>query len=506
MIINIFVVILLTLVSYIIYFAIKYPDRAIGTKTRPELKGPRGFPILGNFVALLRSRGFMYYLLDLLDKYGTCFTFTLPVKGRFIMINDPQLLEYTLKTEFFSFEKGEILHELLYDLFGDGIFGADGDQWKLQRRTISRLFQERNYKDFIYAKIVKESETVLNILRRCADNGRPIDLQDLFYRFTLDTLGDVFFNTDFSCLTSPEEPVQFAIDFDITQRIVDWRLEQPLWKFIELYDERGRQIRNSCEVLDNYVYNMITSRRADIKNGKKPPNDLLTLFIKAADEDREEGEEKLDDKWLRDVTLNLIIAGRDTTAQALSWMMYSIMTNPSVEDSLLNEINSILLPNTQIPPYDDVKQQFKYTKATFSETLRLYPSVPKNLKVCVKDNILPNRVPVYANEFVIWVPWAMGRDKNIWGEDAQVFEPQRFLDEEDLLRPQNQYKFNSFHAGPRTCLGQQFATIEVVILMTMMLKEFKFELVPGQKSPPEFQTSLTLPMKKPLMANVSRRF
>ncbi|CAG8750667.1 5612_t:CDS:10, partial [Gigaspora rosea] len=448
-----------------------YPDRAIGTKTRPELKGPRGFPILGNFVALLRSRGFMYYLLDLLDKYGT-------LKGRFIMINDPQLLEYTLKTEFFSFEKGEILHELLYDLFGDGIFGADGDQWKLQRRTISRLFQERNYKDFIYAKIVKESETVLNILRRCADNGRPIDLQDLFYRFTLDTLGD--------CLTSPEEPVQFAIDFDITQRIVDWRLEQPLWKFIELYDERGRQIRNSCEVLDNYVYNMITSRRADIKNGKKPPNDLLTLFIKAADEDREEGEEKLDDKWLRDVTLNLIIAGRDTTAQALSWMMYSIMTNPSVEDSLLNEINSILLPNTQIPPYDDVKQQFKYTKATFSETLRLYPSVPKISR--------PNGVPVYANEFVVWVSWAMGRDKKIWGEDAQVFESQRFLDNEDLLKPQNQYN-----------LGQQFATIEVIILMTMMLKEFKFELVPGQKSPPEFQTSLTLSMKKPLMAKCRGR-
>ncbi|CAG8807705.1 27855_t:CDS:2 [Gigaspora margarita] len=182
------------------------------------------------------------------------------------------------------------------------------------------------------------------------------------------------------------------------------------------------------------------------------------------------------------------------------------MTHPSVEDSLLNEINSILSQNTPIPPYDDVKQLFRYTKATFYETLRLYPSVPKNLKVCTKDNLLPNGVPVYANEFVVWVPWAMGRDKKIWGEDAQVFEPQRFLDDEDLLRPQNQSKFIAFHAGPRICLGQQFATIEVIILVTMMLKEFKFELVPGQKSPPEFQTSLTLPMKEPLMAKVSRRF
>ncbi|KAF0406854.1 cytochrome P450 [Gigaspora margarita] len=443
----------------------------------------------------------MYYLLDLLDKYGPCFTFTLPVKGRFIMINDPQLLDHMLKTNFESFEKGDILHELMYDLFGDGIFGVDRDLWKFQRRTISRLFQERNYKDFIYASIVRKSETVLNILRRCADNGNPIDLQDLFYRFTLDTLGDIFFSTDFCCLTSPEKPVQFAIDFDHAQRIIDWRLEQSLWKFIELYSERGRQIRKSSQVLDSYVYNMINSRRADIK-AEKEPNDLLTWFINAVDKDGE----TLDDKGLRDVILNLIIAGRDTTAQALSWMMYSIMTHPSVEDSLLNEINSILSQNTPIPLYDDVKQLFKYTKATFYETLRLYPSVPKNLKVCTKDNLLPNGVPVYANEFVVWVPWAMGRDKKIWGEDAQVFEPQRFLDDEDLLRPQNQSRFIAFHAGPRTCLGQQFATIEVIILVTMMLKEFKFELVPGQKSPPEFQTSLTLPMKEPLMAKVSRRF
>ncbi|CAG8795679.1 3273_t:CDS:2, partial [Dentiscutata erythropus] len=240
----------------------------------------------------------------------------------------------------------------------------------------------------------------------------------------------------------------------------------------------------------SYVYNMINNRRADIEVG----NDVLTLFIDAVDKDGE----KLNDKELRDVIMNLIIAGRDTTAQALSWMVYSIMANPSVEDSLLKEINSILSPNTPIPSYNDIKR-FKYTNATFYETLRLYPSVPKNGKVCVKDNILPNGVPVYANEFVVFFPWAMGRDKKMWGEDAEVFKPQRFLSSEEMSKP-NPFKFIAFHAGPRTCLGQQFATVEVIILVTMMLREFKFELVPGQKSPPEFQKSITLPMKEPLMA------
>ncbi|CAG8685575.1 6932_t:CDS:2, partial [Racocetra persica] len=473
-----------------------YPDRAIGVRARPELKGPRGFPIIGNFISLIRSKGYIYYVLDLIDKYGPVFTFTLPKKGRFIMINDPQLLEHMLKTNFECFEKGDILYELMYDLFGDGIFAVDGPKWKFQRKLLSHLFQERHFEDLISISMIEKSRIVLNILQKCADSGKPIDLQDLFYRFTLDTLGDVFFSVDFGCLTSPEKPVQFAIDFDNVQRTIDWRWEQPLWKYIELYSERGRQTRKTCKNMDNYIHHIINNHRTEIEVGKKT-NDFLTLFINAVNEDGK----KLSDKELKDIILNLIIAGRDTTAQALSWMMYSIMTEPSVEDSLLKEINSILSPETPTPSYNDVKR-FKYTNATFYETLRLYPSVPKNGKICVKDNILPNGIPVCANEFVVYVPWALGRDKKIWGEDAKVFKPERFLRSEDMSKP-NQFKFIAFHAGPRTCLGQHFATVEAIILVTMMLREFKFELVPGQKSPPEFQKSITLPMKEPLMTKVS---
>ncbi|CAG8577391.1 16659_t:CDS:2, partial [Racocetra fulgida] len=171
------------------------------------------------------------------------------------------------------------------------------------------------------------------------------------------------------------------MDFDNVQRAIDWRWEQPLWKYIELYSERGRQMRETCKNMDNYIYNIMKNHRTDIEVGKKT-NDFLTLFINAVDEDGK----KLSDKELRDIILNLVIA-----------------------DALLKEINSIFSPETPIPSYHDVKR-FKYTNATFYETLRLYPSVPKNGKI---------------------------------------------------------------------------------------------ELVPGQKSPPEFQKSITLPMKEPLMTKVS---
>ncbi|CAI2186767.1 3560_t:CDS:2 [Funneliformis geosporum] len=213
--------------------------------------------------------------------------------------------------------------------------------------------------------------------------------------------------------------------------------------------------------------------------------------------------EKLTDKELRDVVINFIIAGRDTTAQTLSWMMYNLMVNPSAEEQLIKEVNSLLTSENTISNYENIKL-FQYTQAVFHETLRLHPIVPKSLRICLKDDVLPNGVPIYAGEMVNWSSWSMGRDERIWGNDARQFNPKRFLNSEDGLKP-SQYKFISFHAGPRICLGQNFATVEAIMLATAVLKQFKFEMVPGQKCPPDYARSLTLPMKDPLLVKVHHR-
>ncbi|CAG8597020.1 3071_t:CDS:2 [Cetraspora pellucida] len=285
------------------------------------------------------------------------------------------------------------------------------------------------------------------------------------------------FGANFGCLTNPEEQSQFIINFEYAQNAMLKRFEQPLWKFTEKFSERGRRMRKACKYIDDYIYNMINDYKSELELEQveeKSARNLLALLINAVDDNGK----KLNDKELRDVVLNVILAGRDTTAQALSWMMYLIMANQPVEDLLLQEINTLLSPEMSVPSYDDHKL-YKYTLATFYETLRLYPIM------CIKDNVLPNNTPVFAGEYIEYNLYTMGRDEKIWGEDAKQFNPQRFLDSEDGLRP-NQFKFASFHAGPRICLGQQLATLEVIMLVAMMLREFKFELVPGQKSPPEF--------------------
>lgn len=169
--------------------------------------------------------------------------------------------------------------------------------------------------------------------------------------------------------------------------------------------------------------------------------DLLQLFM-----DMKEDGEPLSDDMLVDSVLNFVIAGRDTTAQALSWTFYLMHrreADPGVRKKLAQETDEILKGG--YPTYESTKQQ-KYAESCFYEALRLYPSVPKNIKTCVEDDILPGGTKVYKGDRVGWSPYVMGRDTAIWGPDAKEYKPERWSSSE---KPSSA-KFNAFHLGPRT--------------------------------------------------------
>ncbi|GES82515.1 cytochrome P450 [Rhizophagus clarus] len=459
----------------------------------------RSLPLIGNALDILKNNNeFVTFAYKTLMEYGPIATYTLPGFGRFVTVNDPESLEHVMKGNFDCYVKGDILYKILYDFLGDGIFNASGDNWRMQRKLFSHLFNVKNFREIICVVFEEETKKVLAILDKLAESGEPCDLQDLFYRFTLDSFGKITFGLDFKCLTNPDEPVKFAQSFDFVQGELGKRLQNGFWNITELFTKEGRRLPEECKYLTEFSYQIIKDRRNDPETTKKP-TDILNLFMNA----KYDNGEILTDIQLRDVILNFIIAGRDTTAQALSWMMYNLMVNPSIEEKLVKEVNSLLSDEEQIPNYDTVKQ-FQYTQATFYETLRLHPVVPNNFRVCLHDDVLPNGTPIYAGELVNWSSWAAGRDERLWGKDAKIFNPERFLNSEDGLKP-SQYKFTSFNCGPRLCLGQSFATIEAIMLATAALRKYKFELLPDQKSPPDFKISLTLPMKKPLLVKVNHR-
>ncbi|KAF9908372.1 Protein kinase alk2, partial [Lobosporangium transversale] len=308
------------------------------------------------------------------------------------------------------------------------------------------------------------------------------------------SFGEIAFGQSFGTLTKPGDEVPFAAAFDRLNHALSERLMIPIWKLKDWWNGELDQVDKDTKVVNEFAYRVIRHRR---KHGnQKDHKDLMQLFMETADENGE----PLTDEMLKDTLNNFILAGRDTTAQALSWTFYLIHrqgANRNIVQKLVEETDTILQGGA--PTYESTKQQ-KYAESCFHEALRLYPSVPKNIKTCVEDDVLPGGYKVYKNEKVAWSSWAMGRSTSIWGPDASDYKPERWLTGE---KP-SQAKFVAFHLGPRTCLGQQFATIEAITVMSMLMQKFTFELVEPNKEP-AYHPSLTLPMAHGLPVRLRHR-
>ncbi|ORY95137.1 putative P450 oxidoreductase [Lobosporangium transversale] len=420
--------------------------------------------------------------------------------GRVIAINDPVLLEHIMKTNFENYEKGDIQNSNMSQVLGNGIFDSDGDLWRMHRKTASHVFSTKIYRSLIDGPFIEHTLHLCSILERVADSGKAVDLQALFLRLTLDAFAKLSFDLNIDSLSN-EGKDPFGTAFDFAVGATDERFFNPLWKFTERLTGQARKMRNAVKVIDSYAYAAIRQRRqeteeeAQARQARTGREDLLDLFIKWRDDDGR----ALTDVELRDVFINFVIAGRDTTAQALSWMYYEVMKNPAVEQNIWREVDRL----GDQPNYEMVTKDMRYSSAVFHEGLRLYPPVPVNLKTAVADDVLPNGIIVKAGERILFSTYAIGRNKNVWGPQAREFLPERWFDENAKAK-ESQFKFSSFNAGPRICLGQTFATLEALTIIKLVSSKFQFKLVPGQKAPSP-APSLTLPMENPLMVYVIRR-
>ncbi|KAF9938009.1 hypothetical protein BGZ67_000648 [Mortierella alpina] len=499
---------------------IKYPDRAIFTSARPDLKDKtcKGYPIVGNLLMFLTKkesalavfqRGFL--------QYGDVYTLTIPGRGRFIMINSPALIEHVLKSNFNNYYKGAIFSDPVSDLLGKGIFVSDHDVWRFHRKTAANIFTTKMYRQLCEGTFTDSARTLCSVLNRKETLGEAVDLQQLFLALTLDVFGHLTFGFEFNALLA-EGSHEFGDSYDYLTANIDNRLADPFWFFTEkITPGKTTKLNAALAVVDKYAYMAIEKRRSETEEERdRRPKDLLDHFINHVAEDGS----KLTDEDLRDVFVNFMIAGRDTTALTLTWQFYSLMANPRVMKNVLKEID-VVLQGSEVYSYETVTHGLPYLKAVFHETLRLYPQVPRNAKMVADDDILPDGTVVHKGDIIGFSTWCMGRNKSVWGVDADQFVPERWLTDNDdfsaaaekraqgvspfgKFRAENQHKFNSFNSGPRLCLGQTFATLEALVTSCMLLQRFDFTLVKDQPEP-EPKPSATLPMLNPLMVHATKK-
>ncbi|KAG0339204.1 hypothetical protein BG000_002628 [Podila horticola] len=450
--------------------ALKYPNRAFLTSARPDLKERKvdtpGLPLLANF-----------------DNY--------------------------IKGDFFRWQ--------LTDILGKGIFVSDGAEWRFHRKTASNIFTTRLYRDLVQGAFRSSAHDLCSVLDRHLND--PVDLQSLFLRLTLDAFGKLTFGLEFNALVT-EGPNEFGDAFDFLTSEAELRVTNPLWPLTDrILFWRHLRTKRAIGVLHKWAARVVQARRAETAEEQGARRrDLLDHFITHQNDDGT----TLTDSELNSIFVNFMIAGRDTTAQALTWQFYSLMADPRIMANIVREIDTVLGGDECKISYEVLMHELPYTKAVFHETLRLHPPVPKNVKQAVADDVLPDGTHVYAGELIAYSNWCMGRNRNVWGQDAELFVPERWLvlrETEDVklgtgasvgvspfgkFKPESQFKFISFNAGPRLCLGTTFATLEALETTCMLLQKYEFRLAPGQGIP-VIKGSVTLPMKDGLMGVVTPR-
>ncbi|CAO3607788.1 unnamed protein product [Cunninghamella blakesleeana] len=486
--------------------AYKYPDRLVFTESREEIPTFDTYPLIGITPRILMNMNRVQdYFLEALERYDVL---TGCANGvgfpRSIVTCDPRNVEYILKGNFENYVKSPQLNEISNKLFGHGIFNANGEHWKYQRKTASHIFNVKNFRDHFTEVFVDHIHYMTkNIFGVAANNGTTVDFHDIMFRFTLDSFVKLSFGVDLDSLKTKDK-IPFASSFDTVQSMAFVRFCNPFYKVTERIGEMFQPWKTTFDqhvkIIDDFAFEVIQQRRKEINNGQEF-NDLLSKFMVG----KNEHGEPLSDTELRDVVLNMVIAGRDTTAQALSWTFYSLMTTPGVEEKLLAEILSNIpeeLENDPAALYEAIKNM-KYAHAVFYEVLRLYPSVPNNQKYALNDDVLPDGSPIKKGDILYWSPYAQGRSVHIWGPDAKEFKPERWINEQGELIRETQGKWPAFHGGPRVCLGQNLATLEALVAITSLVRRYKFTMKPGQNI--TYQASFTLPMKSGLHVYLEHR-
>ncbi|CAN6342202.1 unnamed protein product [Urochloa humidicola] len=483
--------------------------------TSTTAHSPYPNPVLGNTLEFIRNRRrFFDWYADLLraSPSGAIEAWGPFGAGHAVTTACPADVDHLLRTSFESYAKGARFRDATADLIGDGLFAADGKLWSLQRKLASHAFSSRALRRFADGVLASHlRRRLLPSLDAAAAEGRAVDLQAALRRFGFGAICHVAFGVETGCGGGgeQEEEALFAA-FDAALEISFRRALTPAtWvrRLTKLLDVgRSRRLREAVEIIDAYAMSVVDSKEAARRQRNDDGDgDLLSRFMAAMDEDN--GGElgamfptpATKRRFLRDVVVTFVLAGKDTTSSALTWLFWLLAANPRCERLVHAEVAAAAS--------SDVKGMH-YLHAAITEAMRLYPPVPFNERVAVADDELPSGAVVRTGWYGNYSAYAMGRMEAVWGEDCMEFVPERWLGDGGEFVPVDAARYPVFHAGPRVCLGKEMAYVQMKMVAAAVIRRFRVEVVApvaSVEAPPDYEMTATMKMKDGLWVRLRRR-
>ncbi|PPQ70103.1 hypothetical protein CVT25_005608, partial [Psilocybe cyanescens] len=403
-----------------------------------------------------------------------------------LLTNEPDHVKTILATQFDSFAKGSLFISQIDSLFGEGVFNSDGEMWKFHRSMTRPFFTRERISDFeIYDR---NWDISLKLAKGRLAEGYSIDIQDLIARFTLDSATEFLFGGNVGSLSAgiPYHP-------SVVRENTTEFSNHPSTSFIKALTEglllaAGRLSMGYEWPLSEFTKDRILPLRKIMDDFTDP---LMKMALAKREQDL--SLDKTPDEKEEPTLLSHLVnhtQGGSKSSERRAFSVYMLAEHPDIENRLRQEIYE-KVGSTGAPKYEHMREM-RFMKAFLNEVLRLYPPVPVNSRKTTAPVVLPSagpgQKPVYVPRDIncVYTVMNMHRRTDLWGPDALKFDPDRFLDArvQKYLVP-NPYIFCPFNAGPRICLGQQFAYHEASYYLVRLLQQFtEFTLDASANIPP----------------------
>jgi cytochrome P450 len=406
------------------------------------------------------------------------------------LVSDPALVRQVLLDNVANYDKVTPAFDAVRVVLGNGLLTSAGAFWKRQRRIAQPAFHGESVKRFgpILARMAAETAAEWDEAARA---GSPVDACTDMMRVTLRAVAETLFGDDLGDSAAEINRVFPTILSCLATRVAA-PIRPPLW----LPTANNRRLRPALAALDAIVHRLIAMKRRRLAEGGRSDQarpDLLTILMLARDE---ETGESMSDAQLRDEVMTMMIAGHETTANALAWLWVLLDRHPDEQERLRAELGAAT--GGRPPTVDDVAH-LPRLKAVIQETLRLYPPVWMFDRRALGPDDLGG-TPVRAGDLVIFVPYAIHRLPQLWS-DPEAFRPERF--EPGREEQKNKFAYLPFGAGPRICLGASFAMIESQIIVGSLLARFRIRLADPEPVTPTPQ--VTLRTSRPVLLRLEKK-
>jgi cytochrome P450 len=424
-------------------------------------EGPRGHFLFGHMPQI--RRGPLEFLESLARDYKDVAHFRFLWLDAYL-VNHPEYVRRILVDNHRNYTKQNIANQMLRPVLGNGLLISEGEFWLRQRRLIQPAFHKQRIQGF--GRLMAGAAADMLERWEAHDPAASLDVDRAMMQLTLTIVGMALFSRD---LSGDAETV--GKSFGYINEFISTRARTVIAPPLGLPTPGNRRFHREKQALVQVVQEIIDERRSQMRREQGSGNDLLAMLLEARDEHSGEG---MTDQQLQDEAMTLLLAGHETTANALTWTWYLLSQNPPAEQKLHAELDSVL--GGRMPGVEDLPG-LPYTAMVVKEAMRLYPPAWILSRHVVEDDRLGDyRIP--GGTVVDISPYLMHRHPDYWPEPTR-FEPERFTPERSEARPA--YAYFPFGGGPRLCIGRDFAMVEAQIILAAVASRFKLRLVSGHQ-------------------------